>query len=29
VYFLMSQWPRNDSGATLNYFVGLMEMKLK
>lgn len=29
VYFLMSQWPRSDSGATLNYFVGLMEMKLK
>lgn len=28
VYFLMSQWPR-DNGATLNYFVGLMEMKLK
>lgn len=29
VYFLMSQWPRDENNATLNYFVGLMEMKLK
>ncbi len=29
VYFMMSQWPRDENNATLNYFVGLMEMKLK